>query len=85
MEPSAALATYRNALSSTRIFSYSISCESLPAMVSMLILWKSYRWHLESIVIGILLASVVASMNITYSGGSSSVFNNALNAPMESI
>ena len=39
-----------------------------------------YRWKL-----GILAASVVASINITYAGGSSSVFNSALNAPIDNI
>ena len=51
----------------------------------MEILLKSYRWHRLKIVIGILCASVVARINITYSGGSSNVFNNALNAPIDSI
>ena len=40
---------------------------------------------LDKIVIGILCASVVAKIKITYSGGSSSVFKSALNAPIESI
>ena len=39
----------------------------------------------DKIVIGILCASVVARIKITYDGGSSNVFNSALNAPMESI
>ena len=34
---------------------------------------------------GILWTSVVAKINITYDGGSSSVFKSALNAPVESI
>ena len=36
-------------------------------------------------VIGILCTSVVASIKMTYSGGSSSVLRSALNAPVESI
>ena len=36
-------------------------------------------------VIGILLASVVARIKITYAGGSSRVLSKALNAPVESI
>ena len=46
---------------------------------------KSKRWQRDSTVAGILCSSVVASMNITYFGGSSSVFKSALNAEMESI
>ncbi|MNN99675.1 hypothetical protein D3C81_2193860 [compost metagenome] len=41
--------------------------------------------HLESIVTGILCCSVVASINTTFSGGSSNVFNSALNALVVSI
>jgi len=51
----------------------------------MVILLKSYLWQRDKIVIGILCASVVAKIKITYSGGSSNVFNKALNAPVESI
>ena len=65
IEPSAALATYLTALSSTTIFSAFISSDSLSAIVSIDILWKSYRWHLDIIVIGIFATSVVASINIT--------------------
>ena len=35
----------------------------------------------SQIVAGILCGSVVANINITYDGGSSKVFNRALNAP----
>src|SRR5699024_9956249 len=41
---------------------------------------KSNRGHLEIIVSGILCGSVVAKINTTCSGGSSNVFNSALNA-----
>ena len=39
---------------------------------------KSKRWQRDRIVTGILLASVVAKMNLTCAGGSSSVFSRAL-------
>ena len=46
---------------------------------------KSNRWHRESTVIGTLRISVVAKMNFTCSGGSSSVFNSPLKACVESM
>ena len=42
-----------------------IKADIFAAIVSMVILWKSYLWHLDKIVIGILCASVVARINIT--------------------
>ena len=50
-----------------------------------LILDKSNLWHLETTVIGIFLISVVAKINFKYAGGSSSVFNKALNACLLNI
>ena len=41
---------------------------------------KSKRWQRDRTVIGIFSASVVQKMNLTCSGGSSSVFNKALKA-----
>ena len=46
---------------------------------------KSYCWHRERMVSGILWYSVVAKMNFTRGGGSSSVFRSALKAPVESM
>ena len=46
---------------------------------------KSNRWQRERIVIGIFCGSVVAKMNFTCSGGSSSVFSRALNASFVSM
>ena len=46
---------------------------------------KSYCWQRERMVSGILWYSVVAKMNLTRGGGSSSVFRSALKAPMESM
>ena len=49
------------------------------------ILLKSNLWHLERIVAGSFCGSVVAKINLTCSGGSSNVFNNALNAPVDNM
>jgi hypothetical protein len=43
---------------------------------------KNRRWHRDKTVIGSFSGSVVQKMNFTCSGGSSSVFNNALKAGM---
>ena len=58
---------------------------SLPEIRSSGILLKSYLWHLEMMVAGILSDSVVAKMKITCFGGSSIVLRRALNAPLESM
>ena len=58
---------------------------SCSAMSATVILWKSYFWHRERIVGKILFFSVVARMKMTYSGGSSRVLRNALNAAGESM
>ena len=58
---------------------------SVPTIWSGVIPAKSYLWHRDRTVIGILFGSVVAKKNLTCSGGSSSVFNRALNAPVESM
>ena len=46
---------------------------------------RSKRWQRERTVTGTLRISVVAKMNFTWAGGSSSVFNRALKALVESI
>jgi hypothetical protein len=46
---------------------------------------KSNRWTRDRIVSGMRFASVVAKMNTTWAGGSSSVFKRALNAPFDSM
>ncbi len=50
-----------------------------------LMLPKSNRWHRDWIVAMTLLGSVVAKMNFTCSGGSSSVLSRALNAAVVSM
>ena len=49
-------------------------------MTSGSTLLRSYRWHRDMTVTGTFLISVVAKMNLTWFGGSSRVFNNALKA-----
>lgn len=44
---------------------YFLVCPNCAAMVSIVMRRKSYRWHLERIVTGILFASVVARMKMT--------------------
>jgi len=46
---------------------------------------KSYRWHRDKIVGSTFSGSVVARMNFTWLGGSSSVFSSALNADLLSM
>jgi hypothetical protein len=46
---------------------------------------KSYCWQRDRIVSGILWYSVVAKMNFTRGGGSSSVFRSALKAPVDNM
>ena len=46
---------------------------------------RSNRWQRDRTVTGTLRISVVAKMNLTCSGGSSSVLRSALNAPVESM
>ena len=46
---------------------------------------RSNRWQRDSTVTGTLRISVVAKMNFTCAGGSSSVFSSALNAEVLSM
>ena len=48
-------------------------------------LLRSNLWHLDKIVTGIFLTSVVASINFKLGGGSSKVLSNPLNACFESM
>ena len=54
MEPSAVFAIYLTAFSSMETCSFSISSFMRSDMVSMVIRLKSYRWHLDIMVTGIL-------------------------------
>ena len=76
--------------------SFSASSETLPFSLfliffikskssSVLTLDKSNLWHLEIIVIGTFLISVVAKINFRYSGGSSKVLRSEFHACLESI
>jgi len=46
---------------------------------------KLWRWQRETMVSGSFCGSVVAKMNFTCGGGSSSVFSSALNAACDSM
>ena len=79
------LAIKLRAFSSTSIFSSTHIFFILDVMSFTVTLLKSNLWHLDKIVAGILCGSVVANIKITYEGGSSNVFNRALNAPCDNI
>ena len=66
-------------------FSLSTISPSVAAICSGVIPAKSNLWQRDRTVIGILFGSVVAKKNLRCSGGSSRVFNSALNAPVESM
>ena len=72
-----------SAASETRIFSWSATFRRCSCSSRAGIMRKSYCWQRERIVSGILWYSVVAKMNFTRGGGSSSVFRSALNAAPE--
>ena len=85
MPPSAIRAMQASAASVTLIFSSSAIFLSRSMMSAAGIGFRSKRWHRERIVGKTFCTSVVAKTNFTCGGGSSSVFNSALNAPGESI
>ena len=47
--------------------------------------WRSKRWQREMMVVGTFCTSVVAKMNFTCAGGSSSVLSSALKDDVESM
>ena len=70
------------------VISILLSSHTKSSLFSILladIFLKSNLWHLERIVVGNFCGSVVAKINFTCAGGSSSVFNNALKAPVDNI
>ena len=85
MAPSALRAITLRAALSTVMFSCDATYPRWSTMSCMVIREKSYIWQRDRIVGIILCFSVVASMKITYDGGSSSVLRNALKAAGESI
>ena len=73
------------------VINFKASSDTLPFSLSLifliklnnsdpLILDKSNLWHLETIVIGTFLISVVAKINFKYSDGSSKVFSKEFHA-----
>ncbi len=85
MPPSAARAIIISALSVACAFAPSTASRRRPAICRAGIRPKSKRWQRLRIVAGSFCGSVVARMNTTYSGGSSSVLSSALNAEVDSI
>ena len=83
--PSAARATLPSASSETRTFSPSATLRRWASSSRAGIMRKSYCWQRERMVSGILWYSVVAKMNFTRGGGSSSVLRSALKAPVDSM
>ena len=83
--PSDKEATIFNAFSSASILLDSHTTFNLFTMFSNEIFLKSNLWHLDKIVAGSFWGSVVANINLTCAGGSSNVFNKALNAPVDNM
>ena len=84
-EPSLALHIWNRESFSNLIFSDSQILLKWVLKVSMSTLWRSNLWHLDIIVAGIFFISVVAKINLTFYGGSSNVFNKALNAALDNM
>ena len=85
IDPAPALATSSRASSSALIFSRFAMSFRWAAISRVGMLRKSYRWQRDRIVVGIFSGSVVARMNFTCDGGSSSVFKSALNECLDSM
>ena len=79
-EPSAARAISASAAGSASTSSLAAMSEKCATSVSISTRRRSKRWQRESTVTGSLRTSVVANTNLTWGGGSSSVFNSALKA-----
>ena len=85
MPPSAPRATAMSAPSSASIFSASQMARRRWVISRVGMRLRSKRWQRDRMVAGTLFDSVVANMNFTCAGGSSSVFNRALKAAVESM
>ena len=84
-EPSAALVIIRRASSETFTPSEPAIFLSSSIISSGSILLRSNLWQRDRTVTGTFRISVVAKINFTCSGGSSSVFNSALNALLDNM
>ena len=84
-EPSAARVISASASGATAAPSRAASAARWPSIASGSIRRRSKRWQRDSTVTGTLRISVVAKMNLTCAGGSSSVFRSALNAEVLSM
>ncbi len=76
------LAISLKASGATFIFSFSQMRFSLETTDDWDRRWKSKRWHRDMMVDRTLCGSVVASMNMAWGGGSSSVLRKALDASL---
>ena len=85
MPPSAARAMRSKAAGEASAPAPCAACASRPTIWRIGMREKSNRWQRERIVAGSFCGSVVARMNTTCVGGSSSVLSSALNAPAESM
>ncbi len=84
-EPSAARAIIRSASASASTPSVAHTFSNSAVRTGTSIRRRSKRWQRDSTVTGICRISVVAKMNFTCSGGSSSVFRSPLKAGFESM
>ena len=85
IEPVDSRAIQNNASSSAWIFNSAAASAKQFFTFSIATSLKLNCWHLDFIVAGTFWSSVVAKINITCAGGSSIVFNKALNALVESM
>ncbi|EXI77136.1 MAG: hypothetical protein AW12_03141 [Candidatus Accumulibacter sp. BA-94] len=85
MLPAADRASNCSAPASAAMASTSRMCLRWSAISAWVICLRLNCRQRDSTVTGIFCGSVVARMNLTCSGGSSSVFNMALNAEVESM
>ncbi|MEJ1967513.1 MAG: hypothetical protein WDN03_02575 [Rhizomicrobium sp.] len=84
-EPSAARAIRASASRAMATFSFSEIDASRPTSSPVSIRRRSKRWQRDRMVTGTLRISVVAKMNFTCGGGSSSVLRIALKAGLDSM
>ena len=84
-DPSAARAIRSSALGATATPSCAAMRPNMPVISATDTRRRSNRWQRDSTVTGTLRISVVAKMNFTCGGGSSSVFSSALKALRDSM
>ena len=85
IDPVASLAIQKRASSSAFMPTSSLALLRHSMMRSWLMSLKRNCWQRDLIVSGTFCSSVVAKMNMMYSGGSSMVLSSALNADVDSM